>query len=139
MRRRLGGALGIALLASTVALGAGHGAGADINTPVKLKRIISGLSSPVALAWRTGDTAAIYVAQQTGSVVRVKAGKVTGTVLGVTVAHGGEQGLLGIVFSKDGTKLYVDYTDPTGDIHVVEYVMSGNVAGAARPLLTIPH
>ena len=45
------------------------------------------------------------------------------------------------MFSKDGSKLYVYYTDPTGDIHVVEYTMKGDVANVAtrRQLLLIPH
>ena len=35
------------------------------------------------------------------------------------MSGGNEQGLLGLVFSPDGTKLYVDYTDPNGDTRVV--------------------
>jgi glucose/arabinose dehydrogenase len=37
----------------------------------------------------------------------------------------GEQGLLGIAFSPDGSRMYIDYTDLDGDTHVVEYRMSG--------------
>ena len=53
-------------------------------------------------------------------------------VLSLAVSHGNEQGLLGIAFSPDGTKLYVDYTDPAGDTHVDEYTMNGDVADTAR-------
>jgi len=141
MRRRLGGALGIALLASVAAVGAVHQAGASITAPVKLTKVVSGLSSPVAFAWR-GPGSPMYVAQQPGQVVMVKGGKVTGTALSLNVSCCGERGLLGIAFSNDGSKLYVDYTDPgSGDIQIVEYTMNGNIANPAtqRPLLTIPH
>ena len=49
------------------------------------------------------------------------------------VSTGNEEGLLGIVFSSDGKKLYIDYTDPTGDIHIVEFTMKGNVREHRRP------
>jgi glucose/arabinose dehydrogenase len=58
------------------------------------------------------------------------------------VSGGGERGLLGIAFSADGTKMYVDYTDPgNGDVKIVEYTMNGLNANpsTARLLLTIPH
>jgi glucose/arabinose dehydrogenase len=51
------------------------------------------------------------------------------------VSHSNEQGLLGATFSPDGTRLYVDYTDPAGDTHVDEYTMNGDIAGARRQLL----
>ena len=49
------------------------------------------------------------------------------------LSHGNEQGLLGITFSPDGSKLYVDYTDPDDDTHVDEYTMQGDVAVASTP------
>ncbi len=108
---------------------------------VRLKHVVSGLDSPVAMAWRGSDTAHMYVAEQPGTLVVVTNGHVTGTVLTENVSHDNEEGLLGIVFSRDGKKLYVDYTDPTGDIHVVEYTMNGLKANTAtrRQLLLIPH
>jgi glucose/arabinose dehydrogenase len=143
MRRRLGGALGITLLASVAAFGAVHHAdAADIDTPVKLQKVAGGLSSPIALAWRSTDPSTMYVAQQGGSVVRIKGGKKVGTALSISVSQGSERGLLGLAFSNDGKKMYVDYTDPgNGDIKIVEYAMSGANANKAarRLLLTIPH
>ena len=35
----------------------------------------------------------------------------------------GEQGFLGMAFSPDGKRLYVDYTDLNGDSHIDEYTM----------------
>jgi glucose/arabinose dehydrogenase len=52
-------------------------------------------------------------------------------VLSVAVSHGNEQGLLGLVFSLDGSHLYIDYTDPSGDTHVDEYAMRGDVADSS--------
>src|SRR4029079_9747302 len=99
---------------------------------VRLESVASGLESPVALAWRKGD-ARMYVAEQGGRVRIVGTnGRVVATpVLSIDVSHGNEQGLLGLDFSRNGTKLYVDYTDPGGDPHVVEYTMRGDVADTA--------
>ena len=85
----------------------------------------SGLDSPVALAWRAHDTR-MFVAEQAGRVRVVDAdGQLSPTpVLTVgPLSHGNEEGLLGITFSPDGSKLYVDYTDPASDTHVDEYTM----------------
>ena len=150
--RRLGGALGVVLAISIVtgtmvastSTSSSAAAPTDLAAArVKLRQVASGLDSPVAIAWRAGKSTPMYVAQQSGSVVTVGAtGHITGTVLHLTnLAPGNEEGLLGLVFSSDGTKLYVDYTSANGDIHVVEYTMKGNVANTAtrRQLLLIPH
>ncbi len=72
----------------------------------------------------------MYVAEQGGRVriVGTNGRAVATPVLSIDVSHGNEQGLLGLDFSRNGTKLYVDYTDPAGDTHVVEYTMRGEVA-----------
>jgi glucose/arabinose dehydrogenase len=147
--RKLSAGLAIAVVTGAVAFAGGSVGATNINAPIKLKKITAGLDNPVALAWRSTSggnggvgPAFIYVAQQTGSVVLVKDGNILGTVLKLDgISVGGEQGLLGIVFSNDGTKLYVDYTDASGNIQIVEYRMSGTIADTTtrRPLLTIPH
>jgi glucose/arabinose dehydrogenase len=101
---------------------------------LRLRLAASGLAAPVAIAWRAGDPR-MYVAEQGGRVRIVDHGHVTGTALTVAVSHGSEQGLLGLSFAHDGTKMYVDYTDPAGDTHVVEYRMSGSAAVSPRQLL----
>jgi glucose/arabinose dehydrogenase len=92
--------------------------------------VVSGLDSPIALAWRANDTR-MFVAEQSGRVRVVSDdGTLSPTPL-LTVgplSHGNEEGLLGLTFSPDGTKLYVDYTDPGDDTHVDEYTMQGDVA-----------
>jgi glucose/arabinose dehydrogenase len=108
-----------------------------------LAPVATGLSVPVSLAWRVDDDR-IYVAEQTGTIriIDPVSGAIDGTVLTLThISSGGERGLLGLAFSLDGSKLYVDYTDSTGTIHIAEYTMAGDTAdtSTARDLLTIPH
>ena len=56
-----------------------------------------------------------------------------------SVSTGGEQGLLGLAFSPDGGRLYVNYTDPAGDTRIVEYAFADGRAdpGSARELLIV--
>lgn len=88
---------------------------------VALLPVAQFLDKPVAAAWRPGDSA-MYVAEQSGRVRRIANGRAR-VVVRLKVSAGGEQGLLGIAFSLDGTKLYVDYTDRKGDTHVDELTM----------------
>ena len=69
----------------------------------------------------------MYVAQQTGKIVTaVTNGHITAPLRALQrLSTGGEEGLLGIVFSNDGKKLYADITDPKGDIRIIEYTMTG--------------
>ncbi len=137
-------ALGAAVLVPNTGAASARAAvpSTNISTAhVKLKLVASGLSNPVALAWQAGHPTPIYVAEQDGTVVAVANGHVVRTVLHLTVSFGGERGLLGIVFSRDGSKLYVDHTDPRGDIRIAEYRMKNGIANAAsrRVLMVIPH
>jgi glucose/arabinose dehydrogenase len=97
---------------------------------ITLTKIASGLNSPIALAPRHG-TSTLYIADQDGIVRAFANGRLLPTpVLDVKrlIKSGGEQGLLGITFSPDGTKLYIDYTDTNGDTNVDELHMQGDVA-----------
>jgi glucose/arabinose dehydrogenase len=108
---------------------------------VALTQVVSGLESPIALAWRAHDTH-MFVAEQRGRVRIVDADGHLSADPVVTVrplSHANEEGLLGITFSLDGSKLYVDYTDPKNDTHVDEYRMQGEVAlvSSRRPIIVI--
>jgi len=98
---------------------------------------IADLDSPIALAARPSSPD-LYIAEQEGTIRRVEvtppstAGRnpryqlQSTPVLDLTddVLAGGEQGLLGIAFSTDGRRLYVDYTArPDGRTVVAEYEM----------------
>ncbi len=97
-------------------------AGGDLaRARVKATRVAS-LNQPLALAVRTGDTE-LYVAQKSGQVRTLDGATVLD--LGGEVSTGAEQGLLGLVFSPDGGRMYVNYTDRAGDTHVVEYAFAG--------------
>jgi glucose/arabinose dehydrogenase len=87
------------------------------------------------------------VAEKTGRVrsVRLRGageGEVAdGAVLDVSSQVSGEleQGLLGLTFSPDGGRLYVDYTNRDGDTRVVEYGFADGKAdtGSAREVLAV--
>jgi glucose/arabinose dehydrogenase len=100
---------------------------------------VTGLSSPIALADRGGIP---YLAERGGTVkvITLAGAQTVLTIPGVST--GGERGLLGLAFSLDGSKLFVDHTDDVGDIHVAEYTMGpglGVNAQSRRELLTIEH
>ncbi len=85
----------------------------------------------------------MFVAEQSGRVRVVEPDGHVDAEPALTVgplAHGNEEGLLGITFSPDGSKLYVDYTDPTNDTHVDEYTMRDETAvtSSRRELVVIP-
>ena len=108
---------------------------------IRLTRFASGLEKPVALAPRHG-TSTLYVANQVGDIRAIAGGKLLpARVLDLRgqVSGGNEQGLLGLTFSPDGSHLYVDFTDTTGDTHVQEFAMNGDVAdtGSRRELLFV--
>jgi glucose/arabinose dehydrogenase len=102
---------------------------------------VAQLEDPTAMTTRQGDNA-LYVTEQVGSVRAVRNGQLDAApVLDITadVGSGGERGLLGLDFSRDGTRLYVHYTNRNGDTRVDEYTMQGNTAdaGSRRQLLAV--
>ena len=130
----------IVALASVLVTAVPAGAASD-PPPLALKRIAA-LSGATAMATRKGDPA-IYVTTQDGKVVALRAGAPPTTVLDLTsqVRSAGEQGLLGIVFSPDGSKLYLHYTGAAaGETDLDEYAMSdGRPDPSTRRLvLTFP-
>lgn len=108
---------------------------------IRLTEIATGLEKPVALSPRHG-TNTLYIANQVGDIRAIVEGRLAATrVLDLRgkVSGGNEQGLLGLTFSRDGSHLYVDFTDTTGDTHVQEFAMTGDVADVAsrRELLFV--
>jgi len=97
-----------------------------------------------AMAARPG-TRTLYVTQHSGLMFSLRDGtRGTAPVVdltGLVSRDGLEQGLLGLAFSPDGTKLYVDYTDRAGKIQIDELTMVGRNADPAsrRTVLEIDH
>ncbi len=93
---------------------------------VRVEKLVD-TEAPVAMAVRSGDPH-LYIASKTGKVSAVRGGKVERTVLDLSgeVSGGGEQGLLGLTFSPDGSHAYVDFTDTDGDTRVVEFAVATN-------------
>ena len=104
---------------------------------IALTPLVTGLSSPVAIAFRPGakgTAGTMYVAEQTGKLRRIVNGRAAATPaldLSGNLSHGNEQGFLGAAFSPDGNHLYVSYTDAHGDTNVDEYTMRGPNAVAS--------
>lgn len=85
-----------------------------------LTPLVTGLESPVDLAWRPGDPEALYVVEQAGRVRVIRDGVLRpDPVLDIAevVTAGGEQGLLGLAFPPDADddRLIVYYTAIDGD------------------------
>lgn len=117
---------------------------------------VDGLKATTSITSRPGDPGALYLTEQSGKVLRIEPPAISATnatagstpdtdlkpvtVLDVSsqTKGAGEQGLLGLAFNRDGTKLYVNFTAADdGATRVVEYTISGQNAGDARPLLEI--
>jgi glucose/arabinose dehydrogenase len=121
--------------------GSSKGSGGKLaSAKVKLTPIAK-LDDPTAFTIRAGD-GALYVTEQVGRVRAVRNGTLDpqpALDLTADVLSGGEQGLLGLAFSSDGSKLYVNYTNRNGDTRIDEYTMRGGTAdpGSRRELLAI--
>src|SRR5205085_11290577 len=101
---------------------------------------VTSFTDPVAMTMRGGD-GAFYIAERRGRVRAFRGGAIDATpVLDISgdVSVGTELGLLGLAFSPDGSKLYVNYTDAKANntTRIVEYTMSGGQAdpGSRREL-----
>lgn len=122
----------LVLVALVAVVSACRGSDEPDNAPsggVRLMRVAT-LEQPLAMAVRPRDEA-LYVAQKTGRVVTIRDGEVdprSVVDLSREVSQGGEQGLLGIAFSPDGTHLYTNHTDVDGNTRITEWEMEDNRA-----------
>jgi glucose/arabinose dehydrogenase len=100
---------------------------------IKLTQLVDGLERPTAMAIRTGD-ATLYVTEKPGRIRAIRDNKlVADPVLDISSlvnSSGNEQGLLGLAFAPDGSKLYVHYSNRNGDTRVDEYAI--DAAGAVN-------
>jgi glucose/arabinose dehydrogenase len=89
----------------------------------------------------------IYLAGKLGPVSRIVAAGEAFVAqapildIGDRLSTVSEQGLLGMTFSPDGTKLYLDYTDRTGATNVVEWTFDADGSldmASERQIMRIP-
>ncbi|HEX6310318.1 MAG TPA: PQQ-dependent sugar dehydrogenase [Acidimicrobiia bacterium] len=131
-----------ALVAVVLALTAVASDQAGGNEGLVMLTPVAGVDFPTALAVRPGDDR-LYVAEQDGRVTALRDGVVDAVPvldIGDRVSLGRrEQGLLGMTFSPDGSKLYVHYTNREGDTRLDEYTMldGGADPGTRRELLAV--
>lgn len=92
-----------------------------VGDPVVQAIEIGRFEQPLDLVPRPGS-AGFYVVGQRGTVVHWDDGTTTPAIdLAGRLSDGGEQGLLGLAFSPDGTAAYLDFTDRDGSTNIAEY------------------
>jgi glucose/arabinose dehydrogenase len=126
------GALAVAMT-STVALGPTVSAQSGASPKIRLVRVTGEIDTGTSMATRPGDPT-IYVAEQGGRVVAVSGNTVADEpVLDVSArtSGDGEQGLLGLTFSPDGSQLFVHFTNRDGNTRVESYDVTNTPGEAA--------
>src|SRR4051812_28136262 len=89
---------------------------------------IADVSGAVDITNRSGDPAYFIVSRE-GFIVAMRDGTVDQTrLLDISgdIRSGGEQGLLGLTFSRDGSHAYIDYTNGDGDTEITEYAVGAD-------------
>lgn len=99
------------------------------------------LDAPIAMATRPGDPT-LYVALRAGRVVPIGPDGVGEPILDLSAqtSTSGEQGLLGLVWSADGDRLFTSSTDPDGANVLTGFDVEGGVlrSASAQVLLRVP-
>jgi glucose/arabinose dehydrogenase len=120
------------------ACGGGSPKAVTAATGVKLTQIGT-FDQPVYLISPPGDTHRMFVVEKTGRIKIVKDGQELAQPflsLAGRVSSSEEQGLLSMAFAPDYASsglFYVDYTDTSGNSHVVEYKRSASNPDVADP------
>lgn len=133
MARSVGALLAVA---TALAIGSAPSTAATPRDPFRAT-VIARADRPIAWAVHPDGTA--YVAEQGGTVRAVTASGLRNVALDLRgqVSDGTEQGLLGIAFSPDGTRLYTDRTDPSGDTRIEEHPFAAGRADRSRTRLLL--
>ncbi len=132
-----------ARVALTLGLTIGFAASASAATPLKARRIISGITNPIYVTAPPGDANRIFVVEQRGNpsatsarilVYSIPSNPNTGTytLLGTfmtvsPVTSGSEQGLLGMAFDPrymTNGVFYIDFTNSSGTTTIQRFVDS---------------
>jgi glucose/arabinose dehydrogenase len=112
-----------------------------VRPEVAVGDAVLSLEEPVDIAIRSNDDR-VYVVERPGRVTVVEGTSAGPTVLDISdqTESGGEQGLLGLAFSPDGSLAYVNFTDNDGDTVIAEFAVGDDgtfEAGSQREVLTI--
>jgi glucose/arabinose dehydrogenase len=133
--------------------GGGGGGGGDSGTPAAppvlgLVPVITGLDQPVFLASPPGDSR-LFIVERPGRIRLFKNGAlVAAPVLDISarVSTSGERGLFSVAFDPGFPAngfLYVNFTDPSGDVAVERFRIPPATPDVADPaalrILTVPH
>jgi glucose/arabinose dehydrogenase len=137
-------AAALAAAGTLAALLAGGATAAGPGAP-QLQPLLSGLDQPTYVTTAPGEPKRLYVVEQTGRIRIAEAGKLRAEPfldLSAAISTGGERGLLSVAFAPDyatSRRLYVDFTDRSGNTAVVEYRSDGTRAlpASARRLLSV--
>jgi glucose/arabinose dehydrogenase len=95
---------------------------------------VAHFNSPVYATTAPGEPGNLYVVEQAGVIRVLSGGHIRSTPfldIRPQVLSGGEQGLLSVAFDpayQKSHRFFVDYTDRSGDTHVVEYRSNGTRA-----------
>jgi hypothetical protein len=128
MRRIALAAVPLTVLAAVLALSA---RGGPERSQLRIVRVASGLTEPIAVTAPRNEPNNVYVAEKVGRVRVIVHGRLRARPfldIRSLVLDNGEQGLLGLAFSPKYAKdrhFYVDYTDRNGDARIVEYKSRG--------------
>jgi Glucose / Sorbosone dehydrogenase len=107
-----------------------------------LQQIGSEFEEPIYVTSDPGNAERLFVVERRGSIVLVQNGEAKPFAdISPLVAEGGERGLLSIALSPDfdiSGRLFLDYVDSAGSIHVAEMTASGNSAASSTLRDVIP-
>ncbi|MGN6200838.1 MAG: PQQ-dependent sugar dehydrogenase [Solirubrobacterales bacterium] len=109
---------------------------------LSLQSIGSGFEEPIYVTSDPGNPERLFVVERGGSIVLVQDGEQKPFAdISSLVAGGGERGLLSIALSPDfdfSGRLFLDYVDSAGAIHVAEMTASGDSAASSTLRDVIP-
>lgn len=94
---------------------------------LRATRVIAGLSSPADLQSVPTDPSRLFVVEQAGRIRVLRGGALLATPfldISARILSGGERGLLGLAFHPQfaaNGRLFVNYTDRSGDTHISEF------------------
>lgn len=105
------------------------------QNPLRARLYVSGLTQPVAIVQDPRDPAVQFVLEQAGRIRAIRSGAILPADfldLRDAVSAGGERGLLGMAVEPagDGARVFVNFTNRTGDTVVARFRRSTNPLAA---------